>query len=474
MTPILRPLLLAAGAGVAGLAARRWVAALRRRRIARALVERDVEPARRIVVLGAGFGGLYSAMRLADEYWADPTTEVLLLDRANYHLFTPMLTLVAASAVHPPAVAYPVRRLLRDHHLAFQRAEVRSIDLEHRTVHTHRGTVPYDKLVIGLGSVTNFFGLKEVERVAFRFKSLADAVRIRNHIVDCFERASALDDPAERREWLTFAIVGGGPTGVELSAGIHDFIHHTLIEEYPNLSFENEVRILLFEMRDRLLPAQAPDLAEVAERVLRRKAIDLRLGSAISSASDRSLRTQDGEEIASRTLIWTAGVMANPVVSALPVEKGRGGAVIVDSCLRVPGHPGVYALGDNAAYIDPRTGQYLPPDAKVAVQQAEAVATNIIRELRGEPPQPFVYRHFGDMISLGENAAVADVLGMKLTGLPAWLLWRLYYLGRLQGVESKLRVLGDLLLGALFERYTARLELDSRVLSRGEGAGSAP
>jgi NADH dehydrogenase len=462
-----RVALVAAGLGAAGIAAAQWKAGLHRRQIARSIVERDVEPSRRIVVLGAGFGGLYAAMRMADEYWSDSQTEVLLVDRHNYHLFTPMLTLVASSAVQAPGVAFPVRRLLRDHHLAFQRAEVQAIDLGGRTVRTDRETIPYDKLVIGLGSVTNFFGLTDVERFGFKFKGISDAVAIRNHIVDCFERASMLDDPAQRREWLTFSLIGAGPTGVELAAAIHDFMHHTLVDEYPNISFDDEVRILLFEMQDRLLPNHDGDLGATAARVLQHKDVELRLKSAVANAWEGGLRTKDGEEIPSRTLIWTAGVQANPVVAPLPLQKGRGGAIVVDACLRVPGYPGVYALGDIAAYTNPATGNPLPPDAKVALQQAYAVAENVIREMRGQQPEPFVYRHFGDMISLGANAAAADVFGYKLTGLPAWLLWRMYYLGRLQGVENKLRVLADWVIGMLFERYTARLELETRMVAGG-------
>jgi NADH dehydrogenase len=453
---------IAAGLGAAGFVAAQWKARHLRQETARSIVERDAEPSRRIVVLGAGFGGLYAAMRMADEYWSDPETEVLLVDRHNYHLFTPMLTLVAASAIHPPGVAFPVRRLLRDHHLAFQRAEVQSIDLDGKLVQTDRGPIAYDKLVIGLGSVTNFFGLTDVERFGFKFKAIADAVSIRNHIVDCFERASMLDDPAQRREWLTFSLIGAGPTGVELAAAIHDFMHHSLVEEYPNIIFDDEVRILLFEMQDRLLPNHDGDLGETAARVLERKDVQLRLKSAVANAWEGGLRTKDGEEIACRTLIWTAGVQASPVVAALPLQKGRGGAIVVDACLRVPGYPGVYALGDIAAYTNPQTGKALPPDAKVALQQAGAVAENVIREMRGQEPEPFIYHHFGDMISLGTNAAVANVFGYKLTGFPAWMLWRLYYLGRLQGIENKLRVVVDWLIEALFERYTARLDLEAR------------
>jgi NADH:quinone reductase (non-electrogenic) len=397
---------------------------------------------------------------MADAVWDDPDVEVLLIDRHNYHLFTPMLTLVAGSAVEPRSVAFPVRRLLRDHHLAFRRTEVQSVDLTKREITTDTGTVRFDKLVLALGSVANYFGMRDVEKRAFTFKSIGDALEIRNHVVDCFERASLSKDPAERRKLLTFVIVGGGPTGVELAAALHDFIHHTLIEEYPNLSFEHEVRIVLFEMKGRVLPNLEDDLARVAARTLRRKAVELRLNTALASASEGKIVTKEGDEIPTQTLIWVAGVQSNPVVSALDVEKGRAGSVVVDACLRVPSVPGVYALGDSAAYTDPTSGKLLPADAKVAIQQAGAVADNVIRELRGEEPRPFGYRYFGDMISLGTNAAVAEVLGFKLTGYLAWLLWRTYYLGRLQGIESKSRVATDWLLDTFLERYTAQLELE--------------
>ncbi len=448
-----------AGAAAAGLAAGQWATHRQRSRFARWLVEQEHEPERRIVVLGAGFGGLYAAIRLADAFWAEPKTEVMLIDRHNYHLFTPMLTLVAGSAVEPRSVAYPVRRLLRDHHLSFRRAEVQSIDLANRRVETSEGSVSFDKLIIGLGAVSNFFGLDDVAKYGYTFKTVSDAMEIRDHIVDCFERAANTDDPEKRQSLLTFVIVGGGPTGVELAASLHDFIHHTLIEEYPNISFEREVRIKLCEARERLLPNLEIDLANVASHVLRRKEVELLANTAIARVWEDGIATKDGREIPTSTLIWVAGVQASPVAATLDVPKGRAGAIVVDDALRVPGTDGVYALGDNAAYTDPTTNSPLPPDAKVAIQQAVAVADNVIRELRGEEPQPFVYRRFGDMISLGTNAAVADVLGVKLSGATAWLLWRTFYLGRLHGLENKSRVVLDWALGALFERYTAELDL---------------
>src|SRR4051812_28312745 len=212
---------LVAGGGAAALGAVRWAMGQRRGRTARALVEDGIQPTQRIVVLGAVLGGLYVVIRRADAVWDAPDREVLLIDRHNYHLFTPMLTLVAGSAVEPRNVAFPVRRLLRDHHLHYRRAEGESIDPQTQTVATTQGPVHYDKLVIALGAVSNFFGLNDVEKYGFTFKTMTDAIEIRNHVVDCFERAATSKDPEERRSLLSFVIVGGGPTGVELAASLH-------------------------------------------------------------------------------------------------------------------------------------------------------------------------------------------------------------------------------------------------------------
>ncbi len=366
---------------------------------------------------------------------------------------------MAGSAVEPRSVAFPVRRLLRDHRLSVRRSEVRAIDLAARRVVTGDGDLAYDKLVVALGSVSNFFGIDAVERYGYPFKSMSDAIGIRNHIVDCFERAANSSDEAERKRLLTIVVVGGGPTGVELAASLHDFIHHTLIAGYPNISFQREVRIVLCEAQGRVLPTLGPDLAREAAGVLRRKAVEVLSNTSIERVWDGGIATQDGREIPTSTLVWVAGVKANPVVAALDLPKGRAGAVVVDECLRVPGVPGVYALGDSAAYTDPSNHQPLPADAKVAIQQAVTVAENVVRELRGEEPRPFAYRGLGEMVSLGTNAAVANVLGFRLSGALAWLVWRTFYLGRLRGLESKFRVLGDWALGALFGRYTAEIEL---------------
>lgn len=420
----------------------------------------------RVVILGAGFGGLFTALHLSRRLQGDPTVDITLIDQHNYHLFTPMLTMVAGGLVEPRHVCFPVRSLLRRQRFRFRQAEVTGLDLENRLVHTTVGTIPFDYLVLALGSVVNFFGVPEAERYSLPFKEVGDAVSVRNRVIDALEQATAEPDPDRRRELLTFIICGGGPTGVELAAALHDFIHHSLIGLYPDLSFD-EVRIVLVEAQARLVPTLDPRLAAAATAVLRRKRVEIRTETSVARVSPEGIETHTGERLRGRTVIWCAGIRAHPLVAGLPVPHGRGGTVVVDEFLELVEHPGVYAIGDCAQYTDPTTGRPLPPDAKVAIQQAEAVARILADRLAGREPVPFTYRYLGDMLSLGERDAVAKVGNLVLTGLPAWLLWRLYYLGRLLGTGTRLRVLGDWLLRTFAEPDIARLDLRPQPLPLG-------
>ncbi|MBI2955464.1 MAG: NAD(P)/FAD-dependent oxidoreductase [Chloroflexi bacterium] len=435
-----------------------------RAKVARWYRTRPEVPKRRIVVLGAGFGGLYTTMHLADALRADPRVEITLVDRNNFHLFTPLLTTVAGGLVDSQHVAYPVRRLERTNTFLFRESNVIGIDLDKKMVRLEDGHLTYDYLVFALGSVTNFFGMKNVERLAFPFKNLRDAVRVRNEVISRFEEAIWESDPARRRQLLTFVFCGGGATGVELAAAVHDFIFESLIEEHPGVE-RNEVRLVLVEAHRRLLPTHDPYLSIVTHNKLLSKGVDVRLGTRIASPIEddsgrlTAVETHTGEIIPTRTLIWTAGIEVSDVISTLPVQKGRGGAIMVDEYLGVPGYQGVYALGDNAAARDPRTGVALSPDAKVAVQLARWVAKNIVNEMNGRPRVQFKYEHMGDLVLLGTNAAVADIKGVKLSGLPAFLLWRSFYFWRLLGFESKARIAWDYLYGLLAERDTAKTEV---------------
>ena len=284
--------------------------------------------------------------------------------------------------------------------MTFEAREVRSIDLQGRKVLTDTGDVGYDHLVIALGSVTNYFGIDRAEERAFNFKTLKDAVRLRNHILEMFERADLERDPSKRRRLLTFTLVGAGCTGVELATEIHDLSRKTLARHYPHLD-TREVRVVVAEATGRIIPCVSDQLANLGLKKLKQKGIDVRLHSPVVRVSDEAVELANGDIVATDTIIWTAGVKANPIVEALPVEKDKLGRVVVDEYLEIPSFPGVIAIGDCAHCWDVRLNAALPPTAQVAIQQAHCVADNIMRGLRGERKEPFVYRHRGDSVQIG-------------------------------------------------------------------------
>ena len=414
-------------------------------------------PDRQVVILGAGFGGLYTALRLEKALRGERSVRIVLLDRQNYHLFLPMLHEITSGGVEPRHVVRPLRPLFRNTRVHFQRGEVRSIDLERRKILTDHGEVGYDSLVIALGSTTNFFGLKGVEERVFTLKTLKDAVRLRNRLLEMFEQADLERDPERRRGLLTFCLVGAGCTGVELATELHDLIQKTLLRNYPHLD-GSEVHLVMAEASGRIIPCVSDRLADLGLDKLRRKGIQVRLHAPVVAVSDGAVTLADGEVLSTETVVWTAGVRANPVVEGLPVEKDKLGRLIVDEHLELPQFPGVFALGDCAHCSDPRLQAPLPPTAQVAVQQARTVTGNLARWLQGREKRPFVYHHQGDLVSLGTGDGVGEIAGVAFSGLPAWLLWRAVFLGKLIGWKNRIRVALDWVVGALFERDTSKLE----------------
>ena len=410
---------------------------------------------KRIVILGAGFGGLYLARRL-QKLFRPQEAEVLLLDRHNFHLFTPMLHEVTSGSIEPRHVVWPVRLLGRRWRLTFLERRVEAIDLDGRRVLTDRGAVPYDLLVLALGSVTNFYGLPSPPQV-FQFKELKDAVRLRNHLIERFERAEQEPDPGRRRTLLTFILAGGGCTGVELAAEIHDFIFQSLLHYYPRITVD-EIRILLLEATRRIIPCVGETLAELALEKLQQKQVEVRLETPVAELLPDGVVLANGEKIRAETIIWTAGVRANPVIEALPVAKDRLGRVLVNEYLQLQDHPEVHAIGDCAHFVDQSSNQPLPPTAQVAVQQAASLAPNLARRLRGENPLPFRYHHQGDLVSLGSRYAVGEIWGYSFAGLLAWLLWRTVFLSKMIGIKNRLRVAVDWTISLFFGRDTSRLE----------------
>ena len=389
----------------------------------------------RVVIVGAGFGGLKAARALADA-----PVQITLIDRNNYHLFQPLLYQVASAGVAPSEIAYPVRAVFRGQkNLDFQMAEVRRIDLDGRRLLTERGELEYDYLILAAGGQTNFFGMESVECNAFDLKELGNAVDIRNHVLRQFELAALEPDAGARRAMLTFVVAGGGPTGVEMSGALSELIRLVLAKDFPRLRMQ-EARVLLLEAADRLLPAMPAELSAETARALTEKHVEVRFGAAVSGYDGSAVALRGGESIPARTLIWAAGVRAAGLVESLGVPLARQGRVPVTPSLQLPGHPEVFVIGD-AAYLEDANGQALPMLAPVAMQQAACAAANIRALLRGETPRPFSYRDPGSMATIGRNRAVAQIGPLKLRGFLAWAAWLFVHLVQIIGFRNRLVVL---------------------------------
>jgi len=387
-----------------------------------------------VVVVGAGFGGLRVARALRRA-----PVQVVLLDRNNYHLFQPLLYQVATAGLEPEQIAKPVRAILRGQaNLDFRMVEVTGADLATRRLETSAGSVSYDHLVLALGGETNFFGLDSVARHGFGLKDVNEAVAIRNHVLTCFEQAMLEPDPERRRARLTFVVVGGGPTGVEMAGALSELIRLVLVKDYPRLNIK-DVRVLLLEATDRVLAAMPERLREAAAATLWRKHVEVRFGATVADFDGARVLLKSGEVIPAHTVIWAAGAQASPLGARLGLPTARQGRMVVEPTLRVPGHPEISVIGDAAYFED--GGQPLPMVAPVAMQMADVVARNIGHTIRGEPLETFRYRDPGTLATIGRNAAVARLFGINWTGFPAWVMWLGVHIIQLIGFRNKLFVL---------------------------------
>jgi len=414
----------------------------------------------RIVILGGGFAGMKTAECLEQELRANASTLITLISETNALLFTPMLAEVAGSTLEPSHISTPLRSSL--HRTEFIRGRVDTIDLENRKVvlasdsSTGALAVPYDQLVLALGSVSNYLGMANVEKLAFDFKSLVDAIRIRNRVIEMFERADREADAAERAALLGFVIAGGGFAGVELAGALNDFARG-ILADYPNLS-PNELNIVLVHSRDRILPELSESLARYAQEKMEARGVKFRLKTRLQDARPGVVVVSDGE-ICAQTLVWTAGTAPNPLLKSQPFECDKRGAIKVDFTLAVPGHPGVWALGDCAAVTDYKTDKRCPPTAQFAIRQAGTVAKNVAAQLRGKRLINFHFDSLGALCVVGHQTACAELSvpfarnrSVRFSGLLAWLMWRGIYLSKLPGIERKVRVLMDWTIELFFPR----------------------
>src|SRR5213595_3500843 len=404
-----------------------------------------------VVIVGAGFGGLRAARALRKA-----PVDVVLLDRHNYHLFQPLLYQVATAGLEPEQIAKPVRAILRGQaNFEFRMVEVTGVDFAAHRVATDHGPVPYDFLILALGGETNYFGMESIVRHGFGLKGVVDAVAIRNHVLRCFEQAMLEPDAERRRALLTFVVVGGGPTGVEMAGALSELIRLVLVKDYPRLNIK-DVRVLLLEASDRLLAAMPDRLSEAAAETLwRKKHVEVRFGATVADYDGARVSLKSGEVIPARTLIWAAGVQAVSLTARLGLRTVRQGRVAVAPTLEVPEHPDIYVIGD-AAYLEV-DGAPLPMMAPVAIQMAGTAAANIRRRLAGQPPAPFDYRDPGSLATIGRNAAVAYIHGIAFTGFPAWVVWLVVHIIQLIGFRNKLFVLLNWAWDYFFYERAARL-----------------
>jgi NADH:ubiquinone reductase (H+-translocating) len=430
--------------------------------------EKEDEPAvprvkKRIVILGGGFAGMKTAECLEEQFRTDTSVSITLINETNALLFTPMLAEVAGSSLEPSHISTPLRSSLP--RTEFIRGTVASIDFANRRVVTTGGAandaeahreIPYDHLVLALGAVSNYLGMANVEKFAFNFKSLLDAIRIRNRVIEMFERADAEPDPARRRARLTFVIAGGGFAGVELAGAVNDFGRGILCD-YPNCK-PDDLSVILVHSHDRILPELSESLARYAQKRMEARGVIFRLNTRLLDVNPEVVILRDGE-IRSETLVWTAGTAPNPLLKSLPVERDKRGAVIVEKTLAVRSHPGVWALGDCAAVMDAKTDKPCPPTAQFALREAAALASNIQAELAGRPLAPFHFDSLGALCVVGHQTACAELTvpfargkSMRFSGLLAWAMWRGIYLGKLPGLERKIRVLMDWTVELFFPR----------------------
>ena len=406
----------------------------------------DTQPTR-ILILGGGFGGVYTALALETRLkreLREGTVRIGLVNRDNYMVFQPMLPEVISGSIGLLDTITPIRRLCPSTDLYTRIVE--KIDLDRRQVSTAAGLgsapceLEYDHLVVALGNVTSFVGQSGLAEHALPFKYLGDALALRNRVIYTLEEADIERDPGQRRTLLSFVVAGGGFSGVEAVAELNDFVR-AVARSYRNVD-PKEIRVVLLHSGDLILPELPPSLAEFAQRLLMKRGVEIRPGTRLAGATADAALLDGGERIPTRTLVSTVPSMPNPLVAALPVKKERG-RIVVDEGLEIPGYPGVWALGDCALVVDGKSGEPCPPTAQHATRQARCLASNIVASIRGGAKKTFAFTALGKMGALGHRSAVAEVFGLKLSGFLAWWLWRTTYLLKLPGFDRKLRVATD-------------------------------
>jgi len=431
---------------------------------------------RRIVILGGGFAGAYTALHLEKRLAGVSEVEVMLMAKENFVLFTPMLHEVAGGDVAVTDIVQPLRKMLRHTRIAI--ADVESVDLVKKQVRLrHAGQpdayeVSYDQLVLAVGAVTNFYRTPGLQEHALTMKSLGDAILVRNRVIDALGVADNQLDELERKTTLTVVVAGGGFAGVETAGAVNDLLREA-IKFYSHLKV-SMLRVVVVDPGDHILPELGINLGRYAQEQLSRRGVEIRLKTKVTSYDGKEVALDNGTKIATRMLIWTAGITPPPLLSSLPCARQRG-RILVNDCLQLPDWPGVWALGDCALVPDPlNPGKFYPPTAQHATRQAAVLANNVVAALRGQALQPFKFKIIGLLATIGRRAGVAEIFGVQFSGIIAWWLWRAIYLSKLPGLQKKVRVALDWTLDLMFSKDLVQLPtLRSSTISEAEESSPA-
>ena len=397
----------------------------------RANIKRNEQ--RRVVVVGGGLGGLKLVSSLRDTDF-----QVVLVDKNNYNQFPPLIYQVASAGLEPSNISFPFRRLFQGwKNFFFRMAEVQHIDTEEKAIKTSIGTIHYDDLVLAAGATTNFFGNKNIEASALPMKSVSESMRLRNTILQNLERAETEDNEARKQALMNIAIVGGGPSGVEIAGVLAEMKQTILPRDYPDLD-TSCMHIYLINATPRLLGAMSERSSREAERALKELGVEVMTNCMVTDYVDKELVLKDGQRISAETVIWVSGIKANNI-DGIPTESiGHAGRILVDRFNRVKGLKNVYAIGDQCIVEGDEAYPYGHPQlAQVAIQQAKTLAKNLIRQEKGETEQPFSYHNLGTMATIGRKKAVVEIGKLKFGGFFAWLLWLIVHLRSILGVKNK-------------------------------------
>jgi NADH dehydrogenase len=393
-----------------------------------------------------------------------PGLEITLVDRNNYHLFVPLLYHVGTGGIGAENICFPVRSTLKNggssSPVMFRECEVLNVDVEKKIVVTDRVQLSYDYLIFALGSTTNYYGIPGLEQNIVPLKTIEDGIAMHNRIIENFEEALLEQDEQKRRSLITFIIVGGGATGVELASTMSLFIHKSLARDFPTII--DEARVVLIEASSSLLHGMRPEMGQLTLKQLQKLRVDVILNCRVSRASSDGIVINDGSLIASRNVIWVGGIKPTPLAEALQVERAKDGRIIVDPYLAVPAVPGLYVIGDNAYALKPDGTPY-PATAQAAVRMGIYAAGNIVRVINGYPSCPFDYKYKGDLVFLGRNYAVGEFYGRFISGQLAFFMYQTYHLMTLAGFKNKLVTLIDWAYDFFYKRDTSKLELSTAV-----------